>query len=136
MESICDYKVAGVVHSFTGTAEEAMELIGRNLFIGINGCSLKTEEGMEVVKSIPESSIVIETDSPYCKIRKSHASYTFVETPFTELKRRNEPCCVVQVAEVLSRIKEVGLDDLAGTLLSNTVSLYGGKLEEIVASWR
>ena len=34
---------AGVVHSFTGSVQELNELLQMGLFIGVNGCSLKTE---------------------------------------------------------------------------------------------
>jgi TatD DNase family protein len=135
MEGICDYRVSGVVHSFTGTAEEAEELVARNLFIGINGCSLKTKENVEVVRSIPLSSMVAETDSPYCKIRKGHASHVFVRTIFNELRRRNEPCCVVQVAETLSGIKDMDLSSVTAALLENTVRLYGNKMKETIDLW-
>lgn len=64
----------GVVHSYTGTESELQELLKLGLYIGVNGCSLKTKENCEVVKKIPLERIMLETDCPYCDIRNSHYS--------------------------------------------------------------
>ena len=55
----------GLVHSFTGTVEEMQRLVDLGLDIGVNGCSMKTEENLEVVKAIPLGRIQIETDGPW-----------------------------------------------------------------------
>ncbi|CCE79433.1 Piso0_001495 [Millerozyma farinosa CBS 7064] len=68
----------GVIHSFTGTKEEYDELSQIGFYFGINGCSLKSEENLEVAAMIPDDKLMIETDAPWCEIRKSHASYKYI----------------------------------------------------------
>ena len=64
----------GVVHSYTGDTAEMLALVDLDLYIGINGCSMKTAENLEVVKAVPLERLMVETDCPYCDIRNSHAS--------------------------------------------------------------
>lgn len=49
------------MHSFTGTVAEMEELVEMGLSVGINGCGLKTEEGLEVAKRVPLERLMLET---------------------------------------------------------------------------
>ncbi len=62
----------GLVHSFTGTVEEMQRLVEMGLHIGVNGCSLKTEENLAVVKEIPLDKLQIETDGPWVSAVQRH----------------------------------------------------------------
>ncbi|KAK8923014.1 Deoxyribonuclease Tat-D [Metarhizium anisopliae] len=68
----------GVVHSFTGTMEEMEELMDLGLYIGINGCSFKTEENCRVVKAVRLDRLMMETDGPWCEVRPSHEGYKYL----------------------------------------------------------
>lgn len=74
------------------------------MIIGINGCSLKTVENLEVMSGVPVERMMIETDSPYCDIKPTHAGFKHVVTSWPSKKKekheepsmikgRNEPCC-------------------------------------------
>lgn len=68
----------GVVHSFTGTMAEAQEMMDLGLYLGINGCSLKTVENCDVVRSIRLDRLMLETDGPWCEVRPAHEGWSYL----------------------------------------------------------
>ncbi|WAQ85241.1 hypothetical protein PtA15_5A815 [Puccinia triticina] len=143
-EELLPARKKGVVHSFTGTIEEMKELVDLGFSIGINGCSLKTEENLEVVKAVPLDRIMLETDCPWCEIRPSHASHRYLsELPLKPVfspatikkerhqvqdekmvKGRNEPCTIGQVAWVVSKLKGIPLSELTQSAWKNSVEMF------------
>ncbi|KAM3738086.1 hypothetical protein ACB098_09G107000 [Castanea mollissima] len=128
---------AGVTHSFTGSAEDRDKLLSfSDMYIGVNGCSLKTTDNLEVVRGIPMERMMIETDSPYCEIKNTHAGISFVKSVWPSKKKekydqecivkgRSEPCLVRQVLEVVAGCKGVlDLDQFSRTLYHNTCRVF------------
>ncbi|KAK1923776.1 hypothetical protein DB88DRAFT_505539 [Papiliotrema laurentii] len=130
-----------VVHSFTGTISEVDELVRMGLYIGLNGCSLKTPENLSVVKDIPLDRLLIETDAPWCSITTSHASHAHLPQPGSPLllekvnkpekhkpgagvKGRMEPCEVPIIAQVIANVKGISLKEVAHAAWSNTLRLF------------
>ncbi|XP_057438917.1 uncharacterized protein LOC130730817 [Lotus japonicus] len=132
-----DRFTGGVAHSFTGSKDDCIKLLSFDkMYIGVNGCSLKTTENLDVVKGIPVERMMIETDSPYCEIKNTHAGIGFVRSKWPSKKKekhdqecvvkgRNEPCLVRQVLEVVAGCKGINdVDDLSRTLYHNTCRVF------------
>jgi TatD DNase family protein len=125
----------GVVHSFTGTMDEMQQYISIGLYIGINGCSLKTDANLEVVRAIPADRLLIETDAPWCGIKASHAGHKHISTKIPSVKKekfsegllvkdRNEPCHLIQVLEVVAAVRGCDPLELACSIRDNTRKLF------------
>lgn len=140
-------KRVGVVHSFTGTVSEVQELLSLGLMIGINGCSLKTEENLHVLQHIPLSRLLLETDAPWCDPRSTHASHSHIQAfkqanpelhalyqpssvkkekwnPEAMVKGRNEPCMIGLVAATVASVKGVSIEQVADAAMYNTRWLF------------
>src|SRR3989338_7902213 len=76
----------GVIHSFTGTREEAQKYLELGFYIGLNGIITFTNQYNETVEDIPLGHILLETDAPYL-------------TPVPHRGKRNEPSYVKYVAD-------------------------------------
>lgn len=129
----------GLVHSFTGTLEEMQSLVSLGLDIGVNGCSMKTDENLEVVKAIPLDRLQLETDGPWCEMRASHASAKYKEgaPPLPKgvkkekwekdcmVKGRNEPVAITHVAWVVARVKGVNVEEVCEAAWRNSTQMFG-----------
>ena len=125
----------GVVHSFDGGEEELHQLLDLGYYIGLNGCSLRTEDNLNVAKQVPIERLLLETDSPWCGVKNTHAGKKYVQTEFITKKKdkweegymikdRNEPCTIVQVAEIVAAIKDISIEDLTMKVWENTEKLF------------
>jgi len=134
----------GVVHSFTGTKEEMIELMDMGFHISFNGCSLKTAEQLEVIKSIRPERLLLETDAPWCSMTSTQASkphldgmpdsYRSLFFPTScrpekfvkgqTVKGRNEPCAIGGVAWVVHILTGAPFEKVVEKAWKNTVDLF------------
>jgi len=134
----------GVVHSFTGTEKDAVELMEMGFYISVNGCSMKTGGNVAAVKAIIPGRILFETDSPWCSCTSTHASKSYLDTIPDELKTlyfpnsqrpenfmlgkavkgRNEPCAIGGVAWVVAQLHNVPFEKVTEKGWINTVELF------------
>ena len=108
-----DENLTGVFHSFTGTPEQAKQIIDFGGFkIGINGIvTFKNSELSKTVKEIPLEYIVLETDSPYL-------------SPAPKRGKRNESKHLIYIAEKIADIYNTSLKKISDITEQNTRELY------------
>ncbi|HVA51148.1 MAG TPA: TatD family hydrolase [Pirellulales bacterium] len=106
--------MAGVMHSFTGSAESAAECVELGLSISFAGMVTfkKADELRAVARSVPDDRILIETDSPYL-------------SPHPLRGRRNEPAHLVHTAACLAAARGTTPDAFAAQTLENARRLFG-----------
>ncbi len=106
----------GVVHCFSGTAEDAEALLGMGLYLSFTGTityeGRKNREWSEKVLSmVPLERMMVETDCPYL-------------SPHPLRGQRNEPAFVHLVAERIAQVKELSLIDVARVTARNAVGFF------------
>ncbi|VWU51631.1 TatD-like deoxyribonuclease, putative [Hepatocystis sp. ex Piliocolobus tephrosceles] len=139
--------VGAVIHSFTDKEDVIKKIKNyKNLYIGVNGCSLKNIENINAVKRIPLNLLLLETDSPWCSIRRTHASYPYIKEKFekrnyvnlkkvpnlikcddsTIFKERNEPYNIVDIAEATYKIQglDISFNSFCTKVRHNTLNLF------------
>jgi TatD DNase family protein len=103
----------GVFHCFSGSVEMAKILLKNNFYISIGGpiTFKNANRVIEVVKSIPNDRILIETDCPYL-------------TPEPFRGKRNDSRLVKLVAEKIAEAKGLTLEEIAHLTTENAKRLF------------
>jgi len=104
----------GVLHSFNGTLETAQKAIEHNFYIGVTGpvTYKNAEEKRNVIKQIPLSRLLIETDAPYL-------------SPVPHRGKRNEPAFVAHIADRIAEIHNTTREQVAKITSANANNLFG-----------
>lgn len=107
--------VKGVIHSFEADYQTAKKFLDIGWMISFTGLiTYKNYDWLrEVVGKIPLDSIMIETDAPYLLPESLKGS-----------EKRNSPKNVVEIAMILSQIKQVSIDKIAATTTKNAEEFF------------
>ncbi len=104
----------GVMHSFAGTSDMAMECLAMGLYISFSGIVTYKKNGTlrEVAAKIPRDRLLVETDSPYLS-----------PDPVRSV-RPNEPALMIHTARVVAEAQKLPLNDLANLTTENALRLF------------
>ena len=110
--------LTGVFHCFSGTYENARDIIDCGLFLGIGGVVTYKNAGLaEVVANIPLEHIVLETDAPYL-------------TPVPFRGKRNESSYLKFIVDKIAAVKGMTAEEVAAVTTANAGNVFGGKIKD------
>ena len=103
----------GVVHSFSGSAEQAAQLHRLGFLLGIGGpvTYARANRLRKLVAGMPLEQLLLETDSPD-------------QPGATHRGQRNEPAHLLEVLDAIATLRKVPRDDIAAATRDNAVRLF------------
>lgn len=106
-------EVTGVFHCYSGSLEMARELVERGWYIGFTGVLTfkNARRALEVAAGLPLDRIVLETDCPYMS-----------PEPFRG--KRNDPGRLYRMAEALSALRGLPVEEIETITMENGKRLY------------
>ncbi len=105
-------EVGGVLHCYNAS-EHLLPLSEHNFYFGIGGVLTfkNAKKLLEVLPKIPKDKLLIETDAPYL-------------TPHPHRGERNEPYYTTFVAQKMSELLELSVDDIQNLTTNNAKKLF------------
>lgn len=105
----------GMMHCYLGPPKMALDYIDMGYLISVTGLvthrSPRGKNLVEVVKKVPLSHMIIETDCPY-----------LTPEPFRD--RRNDSSLLRITVEAIAKIKNISEEEVAETTTANAKALY------------
>lgn len=104
----------GIFHCFTGTLDEAKQVIDLGFLIGLGGVITFKNSGKairEVIEKIDLKHIVLETDAPYL-------------APHPNRGKRNESAFLPLIAQKIADVKEIPYDEVKQKTTENALNLF------------
>jgi len=105
-------KLTGIFHCFTGTIEQAEEIVDLNFLMGVGGVATFKNGGMD--RTIPDldlAHLVLETDSPYL-------------APKPHRGKRNQSSYIPLVANRIAELKGIPIMEVMETTTKNALNLF------------
>jgi TatD DNase family protein len=107
-----DGRLSGIFHCFSGTLEEAREVIDLGFYLGIGGVVTFPKAGLDkIVEQIDLQHIVLETDAPYL-------------APVPYRGKRNESSYIPLIGQKIADVKNLKIADVAAITTTNAHKIF------------
>ncbi len=115
IDVIKEYKhknLHGIFHCFSGTLQNALDVIDLGFYLGIGGVITYKNSGLaEVIKEMDLKNIVLETDAPYL-------------TPIPFRGKRNESSYLKYIVQKIAELKNITTEEVAEITTQNANNTF------------
>jgi len=115
IQTIKNFKnLHGMIHSYSGSCEQAIQLIDLNFLISISGSVTfdNAKKIKQVVRETPLTSLLIETDAPD-------------QADQNNIGKRNEPAYLINTVKTIAELKQTSINTIAEQTTANAKNLFG-----------
>ncbi len=107
------HNLTGSIHSFSGSEQQAKQLIDLGFYLGFGGPITYTRATKlrKLVTTLPLESLLLETDSPD-------------QPDSLHYKQRNEPAYLINVAQVVAELRGISVEEVAQVTSQNAQTLF------------
>ena len=98
-----------LLHAFDGKVKYAKEACDRGHYFSIPPSIVRSEQKEKLLRAVPVSHIVLETDSPALGPQK---------------EERNVPSNILLSAREIARVKDMSLESVANVVFENSMRLF------------
>ena len=103
----------GILHCFSGGIQEAKWAIDRGFKLGIGGVvTFKKNKLVNIIQEVGIQHIVLETDAPFL-------------APEPHRGKRNESAYIPLIAERISQILDLSIEDVRDITTKNAHEIFG-----------
>ena len=108
------YRPKGIVHCYSGSAEDAVQLAAQGLYIGFGGaCTFNgAKRAAKAIEALPLDAIVLETDCPYM-------------APEPVRGTRCDSSLIRYVGEYIAQLRGISAEEVFRTTAENARRVYG-----------
>jgi TatD DNase family protein len=107
-----DENLFGIFHCFTGSADQARQIIELGFYLGIGGVSTYKNGGLDMVlPEVGKEKIVLETDGPYL-------------APVPHRGKRNSPEYIPLIAQRVADIFQTSLAEISAITEKNVQTIF------------
>ena len=102
----------GIIHFMSGTKADAEALLDMGFSFSLGGVVTFTSDYDEVVRYVPKTNLLLETDAPYV-------------APVPHRGKRNEPAYVIQTAKRIAELQNTSVSVLGEETSANALAIFG-----------